>query len=125
MRLNGTVLCFNFEDEKYAALEKVCGKTGIRIKRIDKADFGKPVGELAGFVGLAQSGGKTEFSDELMLISTFSGGDLNKVLKAMRAADLDVPLKAALTDTNKTWTAAALCEELKKEHEQMQKNSAV
>lgn len=124
MRINGTILCFNFEDEKYAAVEKVCKKAGIRLKRAAGADFSKPVGELVGFVGLTAEGEAGEFSDELMIVSVFSGGDLNKFLKIMHAEGVEVPLKATLTETNKTWTPAALCAELKKEHEQMQKNSA-
>ena len=34
---------------------------------------------------------------------------------------LEAPLKAALTETNTTWLAAALCEQIKLEHEQMKK----
>lgn len=121
MKFNGTALCFNFEDEKFAETEKVCRKCGIRIKRVEKSDFDKPVGELCGFVGLTPEEGPTEFDNELMLISVFSGGDLNKLLKALHTAGIDIPLKAALTETNKTWLAAALCKQIKLEHEQMKK----
>ena len=124
MKINGTVLCFNFEDEKYKKIEKVCAKAKMRARRPDLEDYSKPVGELVGFSGITSSEGPSEFSDEMMLISSFSSGELNRFLKAMHAEGVEVPLKASLTETNKSWTPAALCEELKKEHEQMQKNSA-
>ena len=51
MKINGTVLCFNFEDEKYKKIEKVCAKAKMRARRPALEDYSKPVGELVGFSG--------------------------------------------------------------------------
>ena len=55
MKINGTVLCFNFEDEKYKKIEKVCAKAKMRARKPALEDYSKPVGELVGFSGITPS----------------------------------------------------------------------
>ena len=43
----------------------------------------------------------------------FSGADLNRFLRALRESGIDIPYKAMLTETNKTWPPAALAAQIK------------
>lgn len=133
MKNSGIAVCFNFEEEKLNAVRTVAQKCGIRVKAAEESAFEKPVGELFGFTGLTveQGGGGeantapengetiTEFSEELMILCVFSGSDLNRFLRTLRENGIDVPYKAMLTETNKTWLASALARQIKAEHEQM------
>lgn len=115
----GTVLCYNFENEKLESLETVCRKQGVRVKVVAPADFNKPVGAMMGFNIPDYTGTDYEFVDEMMVVYNLTGSSLDKFLKALRTAEISVPLKAILTASNQGWIPAALAAELKKEHEQM------
>lgn len=119
IRVTGTVICFNFSDEKYHDVEYLCGKLGLRIKRPEKGEYEKPVGEFAGLLGITPEDGQIDFDDELMLLYNFPGSELDKFLKTLRVNELEIPYKAMLTETNKSWTAAELAKQIKLEHEQM------
>ena len=49
---------------------------------------------------------------------------LDKALFLMRKEKVQIGLKAVLTETNQEWNSLELYEEIKKEHEYMQKNAA-
>lgn len=120
-RSTGIVLCFNFTDEKYEKIENIARKQGVRIKRPERGDFEKSVGELAGFQNITLIDGQIDFDDELMVIQGLLGGDFDKFLKTLRANEIIVPYKAMLTETNKSWTPAELAKQIKLEHEQMKR----
>lgn len=120
-RSTGIVLCFNFTDEKYEKIENIARKQGVRIKRPERGDFEKSVGELAGFQNITPIDGQIDFDDELMVIQGLLGGDFDKFLKTLRANEIIVPYKAMLTETNKSWTPAELAKQIKLEHEQMKR----
>ncbi len=117
----GTVLCYNFENEKLSALETICRKQGVRVKVVEPADFNKPVGAMMGFDVADYTGTDYEFQDEILVIYNLNSSALDKFLKSLRAAEISVPLKAVLTSSNKGWLPAALAAELREEHEQMSK----
>ena len=117
----GSILAYNFEKEKLLALETVCRKQGVRVKVVEPADFNKPVGAMMGFDIPAYTGTDYEFGDEMMVLYNLAGSALDKFLKALRAAEISVPLKAVLTASNQGWIPAALAAELKEEHEMMRK----
>lgn len=121
VKVAGSVLCYNFENEKLEALETVCRKQGVRVKMVEPTDFNKPVGAMMGFDVSDYTGTDCEFKDEMMVLYNLTGSALDKFLKALRAADISVPLKAVLTASNQGWIPAALAAELKEEHEQMNK----
>ena len=120
----GTVIVYNFEGEKLAAMEIICRKQSIRVKSVSSADFNRPVGAMIGFDLPDYTGTDYEFDDEMMVLYNLSGSSLDKFLKALRNADVSVPLKAVLTASNQGWIPAALAAELKEEHEQMSKTQA-
>lgn len=122
----GTVLCFNFSEEKYKALEAICRKQGHRIKVIVPSDWGYPLGQLAGFAPKSSVGEEAAeehaFSDELMVLYNFPGTTLDKLLNACRINKLDIPYKAILTATNADWYPDAMAEQMKKEAKTMNRS---
>lgn len=117
----GSVLAYNFGKEKLLELETVCRKQGVRVKVVEPIDFNKPVGAMMGFDIPDYTGTDYEFEDEMMVLYNLAGSALDKFLKALRVAEISVPLKAVLTASNQGWIPAALAAELKEEHEMMRK----
>ncbi len=121
IRIAGTVLCYNFTDERFEKIDSISRKQGLKIKRPGKEDLKKPVGELVGLQSVETDSKDVDFSDELLVLYGFPGTELDKFLKALRNNGLDIPYKAMVTETNKSWTAAELAKQIKEEHEQMNK----
>lgn len=124
IRVTGSVLCYNFSEEKFETVYTVCKQEGIKIRRAEPCDFAKTVGQAMGFLNVdIHSGAKEEetktFSDEMMVLANISGTSLNTFLKKLRELGVYIPFKATLTATNMSWLPAQLCEELKREHEMM------
>lgn len=126
IKVTGSVLCYNLNDERYETIQSICSRAGIKIRRATDEDFMRTVGQSMGFSGAqdfdngeALSKPDKTFSDEMMVLYHVSGTSLNTFLRKLRDLEIDVPLKAALTNTNKDWLPSRLCEELKREHEAM------
>lgn len=124
IKVTGSVLCYNFSEEKFETVYTVCKQEGIKVRRAEPCDFAKPVGQAMGFLNVDIRGGAKEeetktFSDEMMVLANISGTSLNTFLKKLRELGVYIPLKATLTATNMSWLPAQLCEELKREHEIM------
>ena len=129
IKVTGSVLCYNLNDERYENIQSICSHSGIKVRRATDEDLMRTVGQSMGFSGAQNTdSGETlsdadnAFSDEMMVLYNVSGTSLNTFLRKLRDLEIDIPLKAALTNTNKDWLPAKLCEELKREHEAM--NSA-
>lgn len=60
-----------------------------------------------------------ELSDPMLVLAFLAPGRLDEVLLALRRQHVVLPYKAVLTESNASWTAPALLDELKKEHEAM------
>ncbi len=124
IKVTGSVLCYNFSEEKFETVYAVCKHEGIKIRRAESCDFAKTVGQAMGFLNAGIHGDVKEeetktFSDEMMVLANISGTSLNTFLKKLRELGVYIPLKATLTAANMSWLPAQLCEELKKEHEMM------
>lgn len=124
----GAVRAFNLSKEKEAALRKICSRQGIKFKVVPPKEFGLPLNVLFGFVPQgAASPGKEEpeakeapfFQEEMLLMYQINGSAMDKFLRALRQAEVTIPLKAVLTPTNSTWLPQDLLQELQKEHEAM------
>lgn len=117
----GSVLLFNLSDEKEKQVEQICRKHGAKLRPVPEEDYVYSLFSLFGFeekkplVTLEEA----VFSEELMVLYNFPGTSLDKLLKALRAAGVDISLKALLTETNKGWVPGALSKELQKEQERM------
>ncbi len=121
IKVTESVLCYNINDEKYERIQSICNRAGIKVRMAAAEDFSCTVGKSMGFSG-AQGSGKP-FSDEMMVLYNISGTSLNTFLRKLRDLEIDIPLKAVLTNANKDWFPAKLCEELKREHEDIKSDA--
>ena len=124
----GAVRAFNLSTEKEAALRKICSRQGIKFKVVPPEEFGLPLNVLFGFVPKGATSPKAAgqetkekeaplFREEMLLMYQLNGSAMGKFLRALRQAEVTIPLKAVLTPTNSTWLPQDLLQELQKEHE--------
>ncbi len=137
MALRPTVLLYNFTDKRRRTkMNTYCAMNGIRVRTVDKEQYGKPVlalvdkeadvlfGEEQIFSDdeIRQNGERkleqSDFSEE-MLVMCHVGSKMNGLLDWLRKENVIVPLKAVMTQTNQFWNSLELYCEIKKEHEQM------
>lgn len=124
MRPSGeTVLLYNIDSEKNRKLRMLMLRMGMRVRVVDKADYGKPVGLLAGLKDVTIEDPDREvsdFSEEMMVMRGFTERRLDLFLQSMRREGIErIDYKAILTPVNSRWNSCQLYQELKKEHEQM------
>ena len=101
-------------------MQVVCLRLGIRVQAVDPADFGQPIGALAGVLPRTADVPAAPLPGEMLVMAHFRPGMLEGMLQGFRAAHIPpVALKAMLTDTNAAWTAPALYAEIAKEHAAM------
>ena len=126
-RANETVLYFTpLNNEKTIKLKGVLVQMGIRIKNISPEQVMEPIGSLLGITGVEKKASGEEFpvvTEEMLVMHNFSGNRLDALLLNLRKAGVQkINLKAVVTESNITWTFYQLYEEIKKEHETMEKN---
>ena len=115
-----TVLLYNLNNEKGRKIRFLLVRLGMRIRVIEKEDYGKPLGVLAGMkdVTLENENAPVEdFNDEMMVLYRFSDKRLDALLQGMRKEGIErVDLKAVLTPTNCRWNSWQLFQEIQEEH---------
>lgn len=118
-----TVLLYNLNNEKGRKIRFLLVRLGMRIRVIEKEDYGKPLGVLAGMkdVTLENEDAPVEdFDDEMMVLYRFSDKRLDAFLQEMRKEGIErVDLKAVLTPTNCRWNSWQLFQEIQEEHRTM------
>ena len=132
------ILLFQFEQARQKKLVAQLMMAKFRVKVVSPEEMELPVGYLAGNKELLQEEARQEaeirgqagqageagalkpLDGEMLVMAGVTSGRLNMVLQAIRKAGIgSVPYKAVVTETNQTWKAKDLLEELKKEHEAM------
>lgn len=133
-----TVLYYNPGDPetaKHVALMKsVLVRMGIRIRNVGPDQIHETVGYLAGLEGYPsreEAKGMLDGQEdetplaipvEVMVLKQFSDRRLDELLMNLRRAKVPrIRLKAVLTEHNSHWSFYQLYEELRKEHEAMEK----
>ena len=120
------ILAFQIPHTKEAQIRKCCTQEGVEYKRMLPSDHKKTLGSLAGIAGImakAASDGKGEkIEQEMLVFSGFDQDALEKFLGLYRKNGIEkVDYKATVTMYNIFWTPEMLYQELKKEHEFMQR----
>ena len=120
--MNPMVLCYNLQPEKLGRLRVLALRLGIGVRVVEPEKFGLPVGALAGVMNVPEAVEEAEpFSDEMLVMAHFRPGMLDAFLNGFRQSRIpSVKLKAMLTETNASWSAAKLHREIRAEHEQME-----
>ena len=110
------VLLYNIKDaDKRVKIRLAALRAGLETVEVAEADFAHPVGYLLGLEGFSPAEGEERFEDEMLVMEQLS----SPLLDMLRAANATVALKAVVTEQNKSWSSAALCRELRREHEAM------
>lgn len=125
-----TVLVYNMEGGNKGRMVKlICMQMGIRIKVVDKSQYMKPIGELAGLKEITGQGQDESyegegFADEMLIMCGLTGSRIDQLLDSFRRQKMErIALKAVLTEHNKTWNSIQLHDELCREHEYMNNNN--
>ena len=118
-----TALLYNISSEKSRKIKFIFIQLKIHIKTIEKKDYNKPIGVLAGISDIPTVDTPYEgegFLEEMLVFKGFTEKQLDEVLLRFRSNKIPkVNLKAVLTPSNQTWDSITLYKELKKEHEKM------
>lgn len=117
MKTAGTILMYNCTGEDFSKLRQIFAMLRLRMRVVEPDRYHIPLEDLA--QGKGEPGEKAEPIPEAMLV--FCGlpqALFSQVLEVIRAAKLPpIPLKAVLTDTNRTWDTRQLHAELLKERQ--------
>ena len=117
MKNAGTILMYNCSGEEFSKLRQIFAMLRLRMRVVSPERYHIPLEELAH--GKGEPGEAAEPVPEPMLVFCYlPQALLNQVLEVIRVAKLPpIPLKAMLTDTNRTWNTIQLHEELLRERE--------
>lgn len=111
----GTVLLYNCPSAKFSKLQHIFAMLHLRMRMIGPDRYHLPLSDLAS--GTGEPGPAEEPIPESMLV--FCGLNpalLNQVLEIIRLAKLPpIPLKAVLTEANRSWNTLQLRQELLQE----------
>ena len=111
--MSATVLMYCLSAEKEFALRELGEKLSLRMITVPASRHGCTIAQV-----LRDEDGECVAKPQLreeMLVMDLPGVLLDFFLQGMHQAGIHVPLKAALTPTNVSWTASALQKELQRE----------
>lgn len=114
-----TILSYNI-GEKSAKLEEAASSLNMKHVLIPTDKAGETVGFLAGYGGFASNGTETSAEGECVIFSGITSKRLDQLLKAMRDRELDIPLKAVVTQHNQNKSVEWLLRELAKERKSIE-----
>ena len=117
------ILFYQFRGEKRKQLKKISGELAIEVMVVSPAEYGEPVGALAGFPGMRKQG-KTcvgaGVTGEMLVFVGMDDEALDEFLDACKAeAIAPTACKAILTPHNAGWSGEKLYAELVKERQAM------
>lgn len=118
-----TVLYYEPGDTHRAAqVKSVLVRMGVRIKNVSAAQTGETVGHLLGRKDFAarQTPETEPLPAPVLVLDGFTDKRLELLLRALKAADVAVPYKAVVTESNLVWLFSQLYAELEAEHAAMQ-----
>lgn len=127
MRAKALLYHLGGETEAGKALRAILREQQILTLSVDETQLGESVGRLVSTN--AAPTGKAAPEDaprlEFLLLSALGDKQLDRLLAAMRRANVFVPYKAVVTDANRDWTLCQLMTEVAREHEAMKSSHRV
>ncbi|MBD5140352.1 MAG: DUF3783 domain-containing protein [Ruminococcus sp.] len=115
-----TILSYNI-GEKAEKLEEAASSLNMKHVPIPENKAGETVGFLAGYSGFTSNGTEISAEGECIIFSGITSKHLDQLLKAMRDRELDIPLKAVVTQHNQSQSIEWLLGELSKERAAIEK----
>lgn len=115
---------YNCSGEEFSKLKQIFAMLRLRMRVVEPDRYHIPLEELAR--GKGEPGEATEPLPEPMLVfCDLPQALFHQVLEVIRVAKLPpIPLKAVLTETNRTWDTMQLHAELLKEREAIEAQKA-
>ena len=114
-----TILSYNI-GEKAEKLEEAASYLNMKHVPIPENKAGETVGFLAGYSGFTSNGTEISAEGECIIFSGITSKRLDQLLKAMRDRELDIPLKAVVTQHNQSQSIEWLLRELAKERKSIE-----
>jgi len=111
----GKILLFHVNTFQATQIESVCKALGHTLIQVPMADYGKPIGVLAGFPGMRSKAvyGGEELEKEMMVMAGLDSKALDAFLEGYKAAGIPpIPRKAVLTSANSKWNVSTLYADL-------------
>lgn len=119
------ILFYRISGEKRKQLKNICEALDIQVVVVSPAEYGEPVGALAGFPGMRKQGRACEgfgVTGEMLVFAGMDDQALDEFLDACKAQSVaPTACKAILTPHNGGWSGEKLYAELEREHQAMQK----
>ena len=119
------ILFYQIRGEKRKQLKKICGELDIEILVVSPAEYGEPVGALAGFPGMRKQGKACTGEGVRGEMLVFVGMDDDALDEFLAVCKEDgvapTACKAILTPHNAAWSGEKLYEELVREHQSMRR----
>lgn len=118
---------FDAASTGYEALERAVRSCGVTLRFVGNDQLGCTVGDLC--AGKAESAAAPLAAvpeRPALIVSGLSHqtGELGRFIDLVRESGADLPLRAMVTPTSKTWTLAQLLLELNREHEAVAEGNA-
>ena len=117
------ILFYQIRGEKRKQLKKICGELAIEVMVVSPAEYGEPVGALAGFPGMRKQGKPcvgAGVNGEMLVFIGMDDDALDEFLDACGADNVAATAcKAILTPHNAGWGGEKLYAELVKERQAM------
>ena len=126
--MKSVVLCYHLKGTpKGKKIGMIFGFLGYKVRHVPKEEYCRPLGELVGIIPAGgedpdqaeqrpDEAGRGDFPEEMLVIHAATEDMLDKALFLMKKEQVQVDLKAMVTQTNRDWDTYALYEEIKKEH---------
>ena len=118
------ILLYNCSGPQWTKLHQMMMMLRFRIRVITPDRYHLSLEELA--AGKGEAGDAQEaIPESMMVFCGVSQPQLEAILNAIHLAKLPpIPLKAVLTESNRTWNSLQLREELLKEREELEKQQS-
>lgn len=117
------ILFYQIKGEKRKQLKKVCADLAIKVVVVSPAEYGEPVGALAGFPGMRKQGkacAGAGVTGEMLVFVGMDDDALDEFLSVCKSERItSIACKAILTPHNASWSGEKLYEELVREHQTM------
>ncbi|MBR6114469.1 MAG: DUF3783 domain-containing protein [Oscillospiraceae bacterium] len=116
------VFLYNISGDKLKRIRTALIRLGIRGRQIVPAEYGHPIGYLAGWEGFSPAEKEYEgegFRTEMLVMNGLDTRQFSSFLDALRASRATVALKAVVTESNAAWDSVTLRDALQEEHDTM------
>lgn len=114
------MLAYGYEGRELDILRTVCARLDVRPRRVEPAEYGRPVGGFFGPAGAGTAAASAgDIPGRMLVLAGFTGQQMEAFLSALRTARAGESLKAVLTEHNAGWTGPDLYAALAEEHRRM------